>query len=87
MVRSSNLDSGDYDADSTSIRYLCHEKGLAAQEALTGEFSFGAFFENEGYKAIPSPRQPSPGDVKSKSKLLLFTLNVTNWRLFYSNLI
>ena len=29
-----------------------------------GPLSLGAFIEEQGYKAFPSPRQPSPGDWK-----------------------
>lgn len=43
---------------------LLERTNLTAEEILIGETSLGAMFERSGYKAIPSPRQPKPGDDK-----------------------
>ncbi|XP_023331298.1 uncharacterized protein LOC111703559 [Eurytemora carolleeae] len=47
-----------------SIRSLMSRKELNVENILYGDESLGKLFEDEGYKALPSPRQPSPGQDK-----------------------
>merc|ERR1711913_242036 len=49
----------------SSIEGLIKRKpNIPKTELLTGQASLGALFEEEDYQALPSPRQPSPGDYK-----------------------
>lgn len=45
----------------SSVSSLIARTGLTPQEMISGEFSLGAMWEEAGYKAVPSPRQPRPG--------------------------
>jgi len=54
------LNSLNYSCPS-SIRGLMERKKLSPTEILTGPASFGNLLEKEGYKAVPSVRQPTPG--------------------------
>ncbi|TRY78651.1 hypothetical protein TCAL_06615 [Tigriopus californicus] len=64
LVSKAALNDQNYDAFDTSIRALAKHSGLTAQELVVGHESFGAFLEAEGYRCVPSPRQPSPGMEK-----------------------
>ena len=55
------LNNQDYDATESSIRTLSERTGLNGEELMIGSKSFGAMLEEEGRKALPSPRQPFPG--------------------------
>jgi hypothetical protein len=46
---------------SSSLRTLAGRVGRTHAELLRGPASLGAFFEAEGYPAVPSPAQPNPG--------------------------
>ena len=35
--------------------------GISGRDLIAGDQSFGAMLEQEGYFAVPSPRQPFPG--------------------------
>ena len=35
--------------------------GISGRDLIAGDQSFGAMLEEEGYFAVPSPRQPFPG--------------------------
>ena len=61
LLSTSTLNDLDYDVNRTSVRLLAEEKNMEGEELLIGPESFGAMIESEGYKALPSPRQPSPG--------------------------
>ena len=54
--------AGDYSAEKTSVRTLSEEEGISGEELLTGGRSLGAMLEGRGFNAIPSPRQPAPGE-------------------------
>ena len=62
VLTKDDLNNGNYDLDISSIKQLGSEVSLNGEELLTGPQSLGAFLENEGYHAVPSPRQPAPGD-------------------------
>jgi len=44
-----------------SVASLLTRTGLSPEELIVGEKSLGALLENFGYRAVPSPRQRSPG--------------------------
>jgi len=58
------LNDRKYSQRRSSVSALLERTNLTAEEILFGETSLGAMFERSGYKAIPSPRQPKPGDDK-----------------------
>ena len=62
--RTNDLNAADYTKDIPSIEALLNRTGLSIPEILSGDQSFGAMFEAEGYETIPSPRQPIPGKDK-----------------------
>ena len=62
--RTNDLNAADYTKDVPSIQALLNRTGLSIPEILSGDQSFGAMFEAEGYETIPSPRQPIPGKDK-----------------------
>ena len=39
--------------------------GITGRDLIAGDESFGAMLEQEGYFAVPSPRQPFPGTYLS----------------------
>ena len=39
--------------------------GISGRDLIAGDESFGAMLEQEGYFAVPSPRQPFPGTYLS----------------------
>jgi len=61
LLTKAELNAGRLNAEKTSIRGLVYRTGISIAQMLHGPKSLGAFFENAGYKAFPSPRQPSPG--------------------------
>ena len=54
-----DLINNNYNVNQSSIRTLA--KGRPGEDLVTGEHSFGAFMEREGYCALPSPSNPKPG--------------------------
>ena len=54
------LDNPSY-GNSSSIRTMIPISGLKFSQLLRGSRSLGSFFENRGYPAVPSSRQPDPG--------------------------
>ena len=38
---------------------------MSGRDLIAGDQSFGAMLEQEGYFAVPSPRQPFPGTYLS----------------------
>jgi len=61
---SKELNSGKIDIKKSSIQALVARTGLPVEQFLYGQESLGAMFESAGYKAVPSPRQPRPGQEK-----------------------
>jgi N-formylglutamate amidohydrolase len=56
----SELDKPAY-GNSSSIRTMIPTSGLSFSQLLRGPRSLGSLFENRGYPAVPSDRQPNPG--------------------------
>ena len=61
MIRKASLNSGNFSNSQLSIKSLVRRKNLKLDDYIFGNKSLGALFECAGYKAVPSPRQPSPG--------------------------
>merc|ERR1719153_1376074 len=61
LIKKAALNSGNYDKSDLSIRSLVRRKNADLDDFLFGDESLGALFEAAGYKAVPSPRQISPG--------------------------
>ena len=61
MIRKASLNSGNFSNSQLSIKSLVRRKNLKLDDYIFGNKSLGALFEYAGYKAVPSPRQPSPG--------------------------
>ena len=40
---------------------MINVKEISGRDLIAGARSFGALLEDEGYYAVPSPRQPFPG--------------------------
>lgn len=59
-----DLNAFDFTKDVPSISSLLKRSGLTVEQLLFGDKSLGALFENAGYRAVPSPRQPIPGQDK-----------------------
>jgi len=64
LFNSKDLNSGELDIEKSSIKSLVTRTGIPLQEFMSGKRSLGAMFENDGYMAVPSPRQPTPGKDK-----------------------
>lgn len=60
----SDLNEGNLLEGVSSVSSLLARTGLSPEELLSGPGSLGALWEEAGYMAIPSPRQPSPGKDK-----------------------
>jgi len=63
LYKKAELNSGIY-TRSPSVRALMKRLKLKAEDVLFGSQSLGGLFEKEGYRALPSPRQPRPGKDK-----------------------
>ena len=62
LLSSDDLNAGDYDTSRSSINLLASENAaMTGDDLMIGPESFGAYLENEGFKAVPSPRENSPG--------------------------
>jgi len=59
-----DLNDLNFTKDVPSINSLLRRSGLDVTELLFGANSLGAMFESLGYRAVPSPKQPVPGDDK-----------------------
>jgi hypothetical protein len=55
------LNSGKFANSELGIKSLVSRKKAKLNDFIFGEKSLGALFESAGYRAVPSPRQPSPG--------------------------
>ena len=63
-INKMDLINNNYNVNQSSIRTLA--KTRPGEDLVTGEHSFGAFMEREGYCALPSPSNPKPGKNLSK---------------------
>ena len=63
LLTSVQLNNGDYDPTKSSMKNLASMTGKSGKEIIIGDKSLGAIIENEGFRAFPSPRQPSPRDL------------------------
>ncbi len=63
LLTAVQLDAGDYNEEESSVRLLAEEQGMSGEELIIGDNSLGAMLEERGYHALPSPRQPSPGNT------------------------
>lgn len=61
------LNEMDYDASKSSVRALAAASNLKGSELIIGQSSFGAILEEEGFNAVPSPRQIFPGKKIKKN--------------------
>jgi len=65
LFRKSDLNEGNLPTEGvSSVSSLLTRTGLSPRQLLSGPESLGALWEEAGYMAIPSPRQPSPGKDK-----------------------
>jgi len=64
LIDKDDLDDRNYPIRESSVRALIERTKLPAEEILFGKMSLGALFEESGYKALPSPRQPKPDGDK-----------------------
>ena len=60
LSRGNDLDSGNFEADETSIRHLASEVSISFEELLRGDQSFGGFIEDNGFVTVPAPDHPGP---------------------------
>ncbi|TRY78650.1 hypothetical protein TCAL_06616 [Tigriopus californicus] len=63
-ISTSELNAGIVAAENSSIRALAERLNLPGNELIQGAQSFGALLEGQGFRALPSPRQPIPGEDK-----------------------
>lgn len=68
LISKTDLNEENYNASASSVLTLSSESGLDGRTLMTGPDSFGAKLEEEGYHAVPSPRQPFPGWVGRQGK-------------------
>ena len=61
LIKKAALNSGKFANSELSIKSLVRRENIKLDDFLFGQRSLGALFEESGYKAVPSPRQPSPG--------------------------
>merc|ERR1719234_1136588 len=64
LYKRAELNSGDLSEFGTSVASLLRRSGLTPAQLVVGEGSLGAILERSGYQAVPSPRQPGPGDQR-----------------------
>ena len=70
LISTGDLNEQYYYARNTSVRALASRTGMDGRTLTTGADSLGAYFEEEGCKAVPSPRQPYPGqNVRDRYRL------------------
>merc|ERR1712106_10278 len=61
LIKKAELNSKNFTNSELGIKSLVARKKETVEEFLFGKRSLGALFESAGYRAVPSPRQPSPG--------------------------
>lgn len=62
-ISTSDLNAGIVAAENSSIRSLAQRLNLPGNDLIQGPKSFGAMLESQGFRALPSPRQPAPGEA------------------------
>ena len=62
LISKKHLNDGKFNVYETGFRALVKRKHLGKSFVL-GPKSLGAFFENAGYAAVPSPKHPGPGKL------------------------
>merc|ERR1712106_918499 len=60
LIKKAELNSGNFGNSEIGIHALVKRKNAKVDDFIFGERSLGDLFESAGYKAVPSPRQPSP---------------------------
>ena len=78
-----DLINNNYNINQSSIQTLA--KGSPGEDLITGEKSFGAFMEREGYCALPSPINPKPGEKSLESVLPNFDISERIERVYYKS--
>ena len=63
IVLGDNPRGSEDDRSGSSVYRLITERDLDLREFMVGSDSLGAYLEEEGYSAIPSPSIPKPGTV------------------------
>jgi len=61
LLSSAQLNRGDFNSAQSSVKQLARSSGRSGKDVMAGSRSLGAYLEEKGYKAFPSPREPSPG--------------------------
>lgn len=56
------LIKNSFNVNQSSIRGLARDR--PGENLITGTYSFGDYMEREGFKAVPSSRQPKPGEPR-----------------------
>jgi len=64
LYKKSELNNGDLFSSIPSIKGLLERTGDSPMSLVLGEKSLGALIEESGYRAVPSPRQESPGNER-----------------------
>ena len=90
LISTGDLNEQYYYARNTSVRALASRTGMDGRTLTTGADSLGAYFEEEGCKAVPSPRQPYPGQnvrdryrLKAKAHVMfVFTSTCSTYTLY-----
>ena len=61
LIKKAELNSGNFRNSELGIKSLVNRKKAELNDYIFGKKSLGALLEAAGYRAVPSPRQPSPG--------------------------
>jgi len=61
LIKKAELNSGNFQSSEIGIKSLVARKKAKLNDFIFGKRSLGSLFEGAGYRAVPSPRQPSPG--------------------------
>lgn len=64
-MTSEQLNTRNMSSSSSSVRALVGRTGRELQDLLQGPDSLGSLMEQGGHLAVPSPRQPGPGQELS----------------------
>ena len=65
LVTSEQLNTRNMSSNSSSVRALVARTSRRLQDLLQGPDSLGSLLEQGGHLAVPSPRQPGPGQELS----------------------
>merc|ERR1711970_1254261 len=61
LIKKAELNSKNFTGSEIGIKSLVARKNAKLNDFIFGKRSLGSLFEAAGYRAVPSPRQPSPG--------------------------